>query len=206
MNEQVTERHGQKNEERWRVFCAIELPEEVRERAINHAQRLRSALSDARASWSRAENLHLTLKFFGDVASSRVEQLSQAVACAAQTSTPFKLTLDGTGAFPPRGAPRVLWLGVIDSSGSLAKLQSRLEDECESIGFARESRHFRSHLTLARIRSSQGARALAKAHQEMSFEAIEFPVTELVLMRSELGAGGSRYTAISREALAEKQG
>jgi 2'-5' RNA ligase len=186
-----------------RVFCAIELPKEVRERAANHVRNLRSALSDARASWPRAENLHLTLKFFGEIASNRVETLSQAVARAAQASQPFKLRIEGTGAFPPRGAPRVLWLGVIDSSGSLAQLQSHLEDECESLGFPRESRPFRPHLTLARIRSPQGARALAKLHQEMSFEAVEFPVTELILMRSELSAGGSRYTAISRKALAE---
>jgi 2'-5' RNA ligase len=165
---------------------------------------LRAAVPDTRASWPRAENLHLTLKFFGEIALSRVEPLSEATACAAHKSQPFKLRLEGAGAFPPHGVPRVLWLGVIDSSGALAQLQSHLEDECEAVGCQREARPFRPHLTLARIRSPQGARALAKLHQEMGFDGIEFPVTELVLMRSELGSAGSRYTAISHHELSAK--
>lgn len=180
-----------------RLFCAIELPAEVRERAAERSGKLRAALPGARASWPRAENLHLTLKFFGEIARSRVESLSSAIARAAHKSQPFKLRIEGAGAFPPR----VLWLGVIDSSGSLAQLQSRLEEECESVGCKREAHAFRPHLTLARIRSSQGARALSKLHQETGFDGIEFSVTELVLMRSELRSGGSRYTAIARHEL-----
>ncbi|MDT5121576.1 MAG: 2,3-cyclic 3-phosphodiesterase [Acidobacteriota bacterium] len=182
-----------------RVFCAVELPVEIRERATAHARHLRASVTNSHASWPRAENLHLTLKFLGEIAQSSVEALSLAADRAAQKSEPFKLIIEGAGSFPPRGAPRVLWLGVVDSSGALAQLQSHLEEECASAGFKREERPFRPHLTLARIRSPQGARALAKLHQETGFEAIGFSVTELVMMRSELGAGGSHYTEISRQ-------
>lgn len=181
-----------------RVFCAIELPAGARARAAEHAAGLRNQLAEVRASWPRAENLHLTIKFLGEIEQSRIEALSNACECAARGIQPFKLTLEGAGAFPPRGVPRVLWLGIKDSSGELARLQSRLEEECEAIGFAREERSFHPHLTLARVRGPQRARELAKLHQEAGFEAIEFPVTELVLMRSQLGPGGSRYTEISR--------
>ncbi|HJU53348.1 MAG TPA: RNA 2',3'-cyclic phosphodiesterase [Pyrinomonadaceae bacterium] len=188
-----------------RVFCAVELPTEARERAAEHAARLRERFSEVRASWPRAENLHLTLKFLGEIEEGRVEALSKAAERAARLSRPFKLSIEGAGAFPRRGVPRVLWLGVTDSSSGLARLQNHLEDECEREGFEREERSFHPHLTLARLRAQQGARALAQSHQETGFGSIEFPVTELVVMRSELGPGGSRYTTLSRHELGTGQ-
>jgi 2'-5' RNA ligase len=184
-----------------RVFCAVELPAEVRAGAAAHAARVRERFSEVRASWPRAENLHLTLKFLGEIEEARVALLSAAAARAAEKSQAFELTIEGAGAFPPRGAPRVLWLGIRDDSGGLAQLQSRLEDECARSGFKREERPFQPHLTLARLRAPQGARALAQFHQEAGFEAAQFRVAELVVMMSELGPGGSRYTEISRHKL-----
>lgn len=185
------------NKQKWRVFCAIELPTEVRVRAAEHAARLRERATNVRASWPRAENLHLTLKFLGEIERSRVEELSNAATRAVQNTRPFNLIIEGAGAFPTRGVPRVIWLGIKDSSDGLSRLQSNLEAECVNIGFPREERPFHPHLTLARIRAPQGARELARLHQETGFEAIEFNVTELSVMRSELGPGGSRYTGIS---------
>ena len=183
-----------------RVFCAIELPAEVRARAAEHIARLRKAVPDVRASWEREEKLHITLKFLGEVEAGRVEALSVAASRATGQARPFNLALAGAGAFPPRGLPRILWLGINDSSGALARLHGRLEDECAAAGFEREGRPFHPHLTLARMRSPQGSRGLAQVHQETDFEPMEFAVTELVVMRSELGEGGSRYTEISRHA------
>jgi 2'-5' RNA ligase len=184
-----------------RVFCAIELPAEVRSRAAAAIARLRDAVPEARASWEQEEKLHITLKFLGEIAMERVEALSGAASRAAQSSQSFILALSGAGAFPPRGNPRILWLGIEDVSGALVHLQSRLEEECATADFAREERPFHPHLTLARIRVPQGARRLAQLHQATVFEPIEFDVTNLVLMRSELGPGGSRYTEISRHNL-----
>ena len=181
-----------------RVFCAIELPAEVRARAAEAIARLREAVPEARASWERTEKLHITLKFVGEIAPKSVEVLSDSAARAARTSQPFSLALSGAGAFPPRGLPRILWLGIKDTSGALANLSSRLEEECARAGFAREERPFHPHLTLARIRAPQGARELARLHQETVFEPMEFPVTDLRVMRSDLEPGGSRYTEVSR--------
>lgn len=193
------------NDKELRVFCAVELPAEVRQRAAAHAARLRERFGEVRASWPRAEGLHLTLKFLGEIEESRVALLQAAAARAAEKSQAFGLTIEGAGAFPPRGAPRVLWLGVRDPSGGLAQLQSRLEDECAGSGFEREERPFRPHLTLARLRVPQGARPLAQFHQETGFEPAEFRVSELVVMLSELGPGGSRYTPLSRHALGARR-
>jgi 2'-5' RNA ligase len=181
-----------------RAFCAVELPSEVRARAVEHMTRLRDAVPYARAGWERVEKLHVTLKFLGEVASNQIEALSDAASRAIQKTRPFILALEGAGAFPPRGVPRILWLGINDSSGALSELQKHLEEECERAGFAREERPFHPHLTIARIRTPRAARQLAQLHQESGFEAIEFSVTELVVMQSELATGGSRYTEISR--------
>jgi 2'-5' RNA ligase len=184
-----------------RVFCAVELPYELRSRVGERLRRLRAEFPDVRASWEKPEKLHITLKFLGDVEPSRVEALSSAAARAAASLEPFGLTIEEPGAFPPHGQPRVLWLGIVDVSGSLALMHRSLETECAAAGFPRESRAFKPHLTLARVRSPQGARELAAAHRETPFESQRFKVSELVVMRSELGPGGSRYTPLSRHAL-----
>ncbi|HEX8747845.1 MAG TPA: RNA 2',3'-cyclic phosphodiesterase [Pyrinomonadaceae bacterium] len=186
-----------------RLFCAIELPQEIRALAAGYMSRLREDAPDARASWEREEKLHLTLKFFGDTEESRVERLTGALERAASAINPFELGLQGTGAFPPYGTPRVLWLGVTDSSGRLDKLHKQLEDECAPAGFARERKRFHPHLTIARLRSPEGAKRLAGLHKAGKFETESFRVAEIVLIKSELLPQGSRHTVISHHKLKE---
>ncbi|HEX8145853.1 MAG TPA: RNA 2',3'-cyclic phosphodiesterase [Pyrinomonadaceae bacterium] len=181
-----------------RVFCAVELPGEIRAAVAAHAARLRRDFPDARASWARPEGLHITLKFIGGVEAARVEALSRAACAAAEGFSTFGLSVEESGTFPPRGAARVLWLGVKDASGRLAQLQRRLEHECEDAGFPREPRAFKPHLTVARLRAPQGSHALSEAHRRTPFGPHHFEVSELLVIRSELGPGGSRYTPLSR--------
>jgi 2'-5' RNA ligase len=184
-----------------RVFCAIELPAEARALAEAHMARLRAAAPDADARWERAEKLHLTLKFLGGIAPERVAALMKATERAASCSQALTLRLEGSGAFPPRGLPRVLWLGVVDPTERLAELWQKLEEECAREGFARETRAFHPHLTIARLRTPAGARQLAAAHSATTFAPIDFPIAEIIVMRSDLGPTGSRYTPLSRHAL-----
>ena len=188
-------------QESWRIFCAIDLAVSVRPSLMRHINRLREAVPDAQASWSREENIHLTLKFLGEIQIPRLSDLSNAAARAVATLSSFEITLENTGVFPKHGAPRVLWIGVHDESGKLAELQTRLEEECALEGFAREERPFHPHLTIARLRKPQGARALAVAHKEMPFEPVAVTVGELLVIRSEPSGAGSRYTVISRHPL-----
>src|SRR5947207_1024767 len=180
--------------EHWRVFIAIELPFDVRKRLSDHIHGLRKALPDVHASWSREENLHLTLKFLGNTLVARMEALSQAAQRAAVRFQPFDLIVGRCGAFPPR----VLWIGIDDPTGHLAGLHRTLEDECAKAGFVREERPFHPHLTIARLRKPQGSRQLAELHGEMGFTNQQVRVLEMVLFRSELLSEGSRHTAISR--------
>src|SRR5437588_2884593 len=102
----------------YRTFIAIEIPADIRRRIKEHIDQLRAAFPDVRASWTREDNLHLTLKFLGDVAVARIPALSDAVAAAAHEINPFDLIVSGCGAFPPHGRPKVLWLGVHDAAAT----------------------------------------------------------------------------------------
>src|SRR5689334_7712302 len=115
--------------EEWRTFCAIELPPEVREQLRDHAKQLREAVPEASASWSKPENVHLTLKFFGNVAKDKLPRISEAATRVAGEFSAFTIRIGGTGVFPRRSRPQVLWIGVEDSSGRLSDLQQRLEEE-----------------------------------------------------------------------------
>ena len=85
-----------------------------------------------------------------------------------------------------------------DRQGNLVRLHARLEEECSKAGFPKENRPFHPHLTLARLRKPEHARSLALAHKEMEFEPAEMNVSELLVIRSELGGNGSKYTVVSR--------
>ena len=178
----------------WRSFCAIELTDEVRAQLQNHERRLREAVPEVSASWTRADNVHLTLKFFGNVEREKLSGLSDAAESVAKNFTSFQIRIGGTGVFPRPSRAQVLWIGVDDPSGRLSELQQRLEDEFD---FNKEDRAYRPHLTIARIRKPEGARRLADAHLQMQFETIEVELKELVVFRSELSPKGSKYTAIS---------
>lgn len=185
----------------WRTFCAVELPDSVRAQLQDHASRLREAVSEASASWSRPENVHLTLKFFGNVPTQSLSEISAAASRVAKEFSSFQIRIGGTGVFPRRSRPQVLWIGVEDSSGHLSDLQQRLEEEFEREGFPKDDRGFRPHLTIARLRRPEDARQLAEAHIQTKFSLIEVPVREFVLFRSEMSPKGSRYTAISKHEL-----
>jgi RNA 2',3'-cyclic 3'-phosphodiesterase len=190
-----------KETQEWRVFCAVELPSEVREKLQDHIERLRRQAPDTAASWSRVENIHLTLKFFGNVAVDQVAAISAAASQAVKEFSVFEIEVGGTGVFPRRSRPQVLWIGVNDPSGKLLSLQQQVENECAAAGFPKEDRAYRPHLTIARIRKPDGARRLAETHQTMQLNPLPLKVNELVIFRSELSSKGSKYTALSHHPL-----
>ena len=201
MSHVVDANHVGPLQQRWRLFCAIVLTPDVRKRVTGHVARLREVAPNARASWARDEALHITLKFIGEIDTARIDLLSRAATRAAESVQSFALTIEGAGVFPPRGLPRVLWLGIIDLSRSMARLHQRLEAECQLEGFACEKRAFHPHLTVARLRTHDDAEMLAASHHEIGFDATPVNVSELVVMRSELASSGSHYTVISRHSL-----
>lgn len=186
-----------------RIFVAVELPLSVRELAAERARLLREEFPRVRASWERAEKMHITLKFLGEVEETLLTKIQNAIAAAIKDFQPFEISIEETGAFPPRGAARVLWLGAKDERETLAGIQRKLENEFAKIGFKKENRKFHPHITLARIRTPDGAKDLREKHEQLDFQSDAFIVNEIVLVKSELLPSGSRYTKLSSHKLSE---
>ena len=184
--------------ERWRIFAAIELPDKVQKQIQKQIKTLQTEVPGNKASWSRTENIHLTVKFFGSVQQKRISRIADAAARVVKKFSEIELKIGNTGAFPKVSQPRVLWIGVSDSTGELARLQKLFEEECALEGFEKEARDFKPHLTIARLRRPEGARALAESNQKIGFESMTVEVNELVVFRSEPSSKGSKYTVLSR--------
>lgn len=184
-----------------RVFIAIELPASVHELAEERVRFLRAEFPGVRASWERTEKMHITLKFLGEIDERRLTKVQNSITQAAKNFRPFEISIEETGAFPPRGVPRILWLGVKDDSETLSKFQSKLEDEFAKIGFEKEKRKFHPHITLARIRMPDGAKRLRDRHEQLNFQSDIFAVYEIVLIKSVLSSAGSSYTKLSSHPL-----
>lgn len=183
----------------WRIFCAIEFPDELVKRVEQHIARLRQTVPDAAASWSRS--FHLTIKFIGDTPNNKVDLISKAAERATSDLGPFDVVVSGAGAFPKSGSAKVLWIGIGDPAGKLGALHNRLDQECATAGIAKEDRSFHPHLTIARLRRLQNTSALATAHKNLGFDEVVVSVKELLVIRSELSIAGSRYTTLSRHPL-----
>jgi len=182
-----------------RAFIAVELDEAIRQRLGEAQDRLRSAPCSVK--WVKPELMHLTLRFLGEVDEALVGILEQVMASAAQGVAPVEVTLAGLGAFPERGAPRVVWAGMQDN-GSLCLLNRRLEEGVRRLGFAPEDRPFHPHLTLGRVNGRQGADELRRRLDAQA--AAEFgscTIAELILMQSVLSPAGPTYTPLRRHRL-----
>ena len=141
----------------FRTFIAVELAGGVRRRAEKAIQRLRAA--NAKVTWVKPENLHLTLKFLGDVPDSDVPKVCQVVAEAVRGFDPFEIVFRGCGAFPNTAAPRTVWIGVDQGAEEINAIHQAIDAALKSeLRFPRETRRFQAHLTLGRVRES-GPRA-----------------------------------------------
>ena len=194
----------------YRTFIAIELPPDVRRRIRQHIDQLRSTFPQIRASWSREDNLHLTLKFLGEIPLTRIAALSEACSEAIKQIEPFDLIIKGCGSFPPHGKPKVLWIGIEDAGAGaqttpLHRLHAAIEYSCAAQGFEREARRYHPHLTIARIREAKDSRALAEHHRQTDFAPQPFSVSEVIVFRSELSSAGSKHSALSRHRLESKK-
>ena len=180
-----------------RAFLAIEPPEEVLAAVARLQEKLKREISGA-ISWTRPQSNHLTLKFFGNIDRSAAENICAAVKKQAAATPSLLLKVERMGVFPDLRKPRVLWVGTAGDSGKLTLLQNNLEADFEKLGFPRENRPFRAHLTLGRIKDSRAAASIGEALKKHSeFRAGEFRATELILFQSNLTPQGAIYTKLA---------
>ena len=186
-----------------RIFAAIDISDEARTKVAEYVKNLKSEFSDLRVGWERTEKLHLTLKFFGDVDDQDLQKLTHAAIEAAVQMPKFNLRIAETGVFPSQRKARVLWLDVKDETESLYKLANVFESNCAKNGFTKETRSFKAHLTIGRLREPEKSRELVEKHLESKFEPIKFEVSEIVIYESLLQKSGSIYLIVSKHKLRE---
>ncbi|HEV8607269.1 MAG TPA: RNA 2',3'-cyclic phosphodiesterase [Tepidisphaeraceae bacterium] len=181
-----------------RLFVAIELDEPFR----NHLIHLQDALRPAapRASFTKPDNLHLTLKFIGEVEKNKVPPLCDALRAVPQLNE-FPLHYTGIDLLPERGPIRIL-AAAVDGGDKLLTLQSAIEDACATHDIPRENRRFRPHITLARAHNPlpRSIRPNILAASQPA-EAAQMPVRQFVLMQSKLSDKGSEYSVLYKIAL-----
>ena len=180
-----------------RAFLAMDPPPEVLRRIADIQEVLKKTLRGS-ISWVRPEVIHLTLKFFGDMAAEDLQPISEVVSGQAAGTRPLHLNIKGLGVFPGIRRPRVLWLGVGGEVARLIALQGVLDQGFETCGIKKEERPFRAHLTLARIKSPQGLSGLDKVLEEKEAESVgSFEAKGLILFKSDLTPKGAIYTVLA---------
>ncbi len=182
-----------------RLFVALEIPAAVRDNLAAQVKELRdlsAQVADKRPRWVRTENLHVTLKFIGEVAPAKIDGI-RGVLSNIRLSAPVDLQFRGLGFFPDEKHPRVLWAGL-NPSANLSSLAGDIDRAIGTQGIARETRAFTPHLTLARLEPPGLHEKLRSAIQKScerdfgSFQAREFHLIE-----SKLKSTGAEYTSLA---------
>jgi RNA 2',3'-cyclic 3'-phosphodiesterase len=187
-----------------RLFVALEIPASVRENLaalMKELSALEKQSSVKKARWVRPENLHVTLKFIGETAPNKVDEIVAELS-AVRSGQRAQLQFRGLGFFPDEKPARVLWAGI-DSRSNLAAIAGDIEQQLGPLGFPREKRSFTPHLTLARFEPpgiSDRLRAVVRENAERDFGALR--VSEFHLIESKLKPSGAEYTTLHSFAFA----
>jgi RNA 2',3'-cyclic 3'-phosphodiesterase len=177
-----------------RLFVALEIPSEVRGNLAAMVEALRTISKEPR--WVRPENLHVTLKFLGEVPETKLDAVRTALA-QIRSEQPVKLDFRGLGFFPNEKHPRVFWAGI-EASANLMKLPGDIEGAMEKLGIPRERRPFSPHLTLARFERPAVPEKLHAAIAESAqrdFGTLQ--TNEFHLIQSKLKPSGAEYTTLA---------
>jgi 2'-5' RNA ligase len=184
-----------------RTFIAIELPHHIADALGNLQETLRSSKLNIR--WVRPENIHLTLKFLGDIPPEAVDPISRTLSESVRNYDPISLSAKGSGVFPGIKNPRVIWVGLSGQVLRLKTMQQALEENLTALGFEKEKRTFKGHVTLGRIKGSvDPVRLNAALNAVMDFQTEPFLADRIFLFQSDLKPSGPVYTKIASAALA----
>lgn len=178
-----------------RSFLAIEIPKTILKRIEEVQKDLKSSNADIK--WVNPENIHLTVKFFGNIDESKIEPIVKSVEKIIGSYSSFYIRLKGVGSFPNLKTPKVIWIGVLDEKGILSQFQDQLEKAFKTLGFEAERRSFHPHLTLGRMKSFKEKEGLLKRMEKFKEDDFgEFKVEKVVLFKSDLTRQGPIYTAL----------
>ena len=180
-----------------RTFVAIGLPERLREQIEALSGELRRCDADVR--WVAPSSMHLTLKFLGEIQPRELSDIDEVLRKIAASASPTGARLRGMGSFPHLRRPRVIWIGIEPDDDRLAALHSSLDEALQKVGFPREKKGFRPHLTMGRVRSGRGKSSLIEAiESNAEVDLGNLRIDEVTLFESDLTRQGAIYTALGR--------
>ncbi len=186
--------------EHFRLFVAISVPDAIKSTLQDVQVELQRRLPEGSIRWTPRDQIHLTLRFFGNVLVEYLADLKPRLEAACAISAPMRLRASGLGVFPERKPPRVLWVGVQDDLNQLAALQSAVVGATCDFGEKPDDRPFSAHLTLGRIkqlRPREGAALRQFIPREASRLCGEWAVNHLELIQSQLGPAGAKHSVIA---------
>ncbi|MEE9181973.1 MAG: RNA 2',3'-cyclic phosphodiesterase [candidate division NC10 bacterium] len=185
-----------------RLFIAINVDPSLKPLLAEIQGKLKPTRSPV--SWVKPENLHFTLKFLGEITEGRLPGLREAFRCSLAGIRPFPLSFAGLGTFPPKGRPRVVWVGVEEGSEEMEKLRGRIDEALLPLGFPREDRPFRAHLTLGRVKSVGRLDPLLEFLRRGEVGQVgRMEVRCVDLMQSQLHPAGAIYTLVETVQMTE---
>ncbi len=187
-----------------RLFIAIGIDETI-------AQKIKSLIADLKGSlqgvrWVREDGIHITLKFLGEIDKIKSEEVILSLEQISSRYAAMSISISQLGKFPERGIPRVIWLGAQEDTGILKKLSADIEEEMEKIGFEKEKREFKPHVTLGRVKRYREAGKsipINWSDKEISFGS--FWAEHIFLMKSTLRPDGARYEKIKSFSFKEQE-
>ena len=174
-----------------RAFVAIKIPDSIKERIAKIEKELEGIQG---VKWVKPDNIHLTLKFLGEVRESQIGELNLAIKSCIRGIKPFRISFSEIGGFPNLRHPKVIWVGVKEGMDILIELINRLEQEFSKLGFKPETREPSPHLTIGRIKKNKIVDAELKLR---IFETSSFIADKVYLIKSTLTPDGPIYTDIT---------
>jgi 2'-5' RNA ligase len=184
----------------FRLFIALRVPDAIKDRLERAQAQLRGAVPAKAARWTRREQFHLTLKFLGNVAVERIDELTAAARVACGSNPPLRLAAQAIGFFPHARQPRVVWVGVRDREDRLEPIWKTIQSAAQPFTKEPPEPKFTGHVTVARVNRLTRTEAEALASAARKFEEAlfgEWTANELELMRSELSAEGARHCVLA---------
>ena len=189
----------------WRTFIAIELSPPLKAKLAELQEQLRPRLPPSSIRWVQPDSIHLTLKFLGDTPTDKIEGIQTALARAAAQVAPFSFTVGELGCFPNNRQPRVVWVGLQEPTGTLARLQQAVEELVAPLGFPTEGRPFSPHLTLGRVQRHASRAEVRQIGEVVAASAVgvldEMTVTAVSYIKSDLRPSGAVYTTLFQAGL-----
>ena len=178
-----------------RSFIASEISESVREKIADLQEELKE--HKERISWTKPHNIHLTLKFLGDIEESKTKSIGESLRAAAKEFQPFNFWVKELGVFPNFRRPRVLWVGINNPGNELNSIHCKIEQQLNQLGFPEEKTRFNPHLTIGRVKS-QVSDQFIERFKTAKFDGDEVEVEEIIFMESKLHPKGAIYTPLKK--------